>query len=229
MASGRYWKGIKSIISSHAINEGAMFVNPQVVDESSFSAYYTTGAFANNSVLQALNQRGSELYKSTGPQDTIKDRAAKFVTESSFTCHARAVADAYKGRLYSVVYAEPPSTHGADQCATFLSGSMCSRSLPSDAKEGLEKFQGYQSLLLSFAQTGDPNVLRNKTTTIEWPLTKGFDEAELTDALWVNGMRGAQEMEIKSDPLQSKDRCAFFREKRQEIQKLIDGNSLGGN
>jgi hypothetical protein len=217
---------MKSVLSSHAINEGGMFVNPAVVDEASFSAYYVTGAFGKNAALKPINDKGVELFKSTGPKDTIRDRAAKYVTESSFTCHSRAVADAYKDRLYSVVYAVPPSTHGSDQCGTFLTGMMCPPAPRGATKEDLEKFQGFQSLLLSYAQTGDPNALRNKATTIEWPMTKGFDEAELTNVLYINGLGGAQEMEVKSDPLQSRDRCGFFREKRQAIQKLLDSEAL---
>jgi hypothetical protein len=219
---GKYWKGITKIISSHAKNEGDMFVNPAVKDEATLSAYYLSGSFGNNSQLDPYVKRAGALYAPMTQADTVFKRAAKFVTETSFTCHSRAIADAYKGKIYSVVYAVGTSTHGSDQCGTFLSGYRCTFTAGL-TKEQIEQVRGFQGLLVSFLQTGDPNTLRNKEATIEWPLTTGFGEGELENVLWINDLGGKKDMEVKKDPLQNKERCAFWTEGRQAIEKSLMG------
>src|ERR1700760_61197 len=137
------------IINSHVKNEGAMFVSSTVKDEESFNTY-VGGVFGTGKDLAPLSKKAISLYQSIGPNDTLATRAARFVTEVSFTCHSRSITNSYPGKVYEVVYEVPPSTHGSDQNGTFTS------------KEGQT---GYQSMLVSFIRTGDPNVFRNKEKT----------------------------------------------------------------
>jgi carboxylesterase type B len=221
--SGHYFKGLESVISSHVKNEGGMFTDSTVTDDQKFDAMLQR-AYGNQSALASARDQLKKFFPPVSgagsPYKTEHDRLAHYVTEMSFTCHNRLLADAYRGRVYSVQYAVPPATHGSDQTGTFF--NPLNPQYANISKEELAKRQGFQSYLVSFAVTGNPNKLRNNATTIEWPLTTGFNDTTISNVLNVESLSGAAGMKLISDPLQVKDRCAVWTEIQKTVQKTLN-------
>src|ERR1700761_8259327 len=103
---GRFWKGLEAVISSRVTDEGSMFVG-QPVTASSFGQMVDS-RFGNSSFTKDLKAKANTFYPPLSEKDTPYrselERMANYVTESSFTCHNRIVADAYAGKVYSVEY-----------------------------------------------------------------------------------------------------------------------------
>jgi hypothetical protein len=84
----------------------------------------------------------------------------------TFLCATRYIAEAYRGKVWNMVYSQGAGTHGSDIAAAFYKGNPLSSLL--NPKFG-KVAANYQSYLTSHARTGDPNKFRADAGTIEWP------------------------------------------------------------
>lgn len=222
VALGNYWKGIESIISSHVTNEGGMFTDRSITDDEKFNAMVLS-TYGNRSELLEARKKAIALYPAvsvTGsPFKTELDRLSQYVSEQSFTCHNRLIADAYPGKVYSVQYAVSPGTHGSDQRGTFF--DSLNPQYANLSKSEIEGRQGFQNMLASFAVAGSPNKRRNNATTIEWQLTTGFNDTLFSNVLNVESLTGAGGFSLVKDSLQPKDRCGFWTELQKTVEKLL--------
>jgi Carboxylesterase family len=95
-----------------------------------------------------------------------KERFRIFYNYGTFVCGTRYIADAYKGKVYNMVFSQGGGTHGADIGTTFYSPNFLMDLL----RPGFGKLaSNYQSYLISHARSGDPNKFRSASGTIEWP------------------------------------------------------------
>lgn len=150
---------------------------------------------------------------------TERQRLGKYVSDSSFICHNRLIADHYPGQVYSVRYAVSPGTHGSDQTGTFYNpNNPRYASLSKAEREGR---QAYQSYLVSYAVTGDPNTQRDKKVTVEWPRTTGLDQPALAGVLNVADLTGLKGLSIVSDPDQLKENCKVWTDIQHALHKVL--------
>ena len=200
-----------------------MFADSKISDDSKWDEMLNR-TYGRISEIALLKEQVNRLYPSPStPGSTYKtqfQRMGHYVTEGSFTCHNRIVADAYRGKVYTVDYAVPPATHGSDQAGTFFNPlSSQNKALP---EAELVSRQGYQSYLVSFARSGNPNTYRNKATTIEWPLATGNDGPSLANVLKVANLGGASGFSLLADdPLQARLRCQYWSDVQKFAEKAL--------
>jgi hypothetical protein len=220
--AGNFFKGITTIISSHVTDEGGSFTDPSITSDAKFDELMAL-TYGNSSVLaqsrSAINTLYPPLTAPNTPFKTEKERMSLYVTEGSFTCHNRIVADAYAGKTYVLHYAVPPARHGGDQDATFF--SPLAPKWAGTPKAVLEARQGFQSYLASYIRSGNPNTHRNKETTVEWPMATGYDKAMLSNALVVETLAGKSGIKVADDPLMGKDRCQWWTDVLKAKEKLL--------
>jgi carboxylesterase type B len=209
------------VISSRVSDEGSTFIGNQPVTDSSFELLVDSQV-GNSTFTKDLKARAQRLYPSTkhidSPYQSETLRISDYVTESSFTCHNRLVADAYAGKVYTVEYAVSKAKHGADQSATFFNPLKPeNRNIAPDM---LPNKLAYQSYFTSFARTGNPNTYRNNAT-IEWPLTTGFDGVTLKNVLRFEQPIGAKGFRLEEDTGETRVHCQFWTDVQKAIQESL--------
>jgi carboxylesterase type B len=205
------------------MNEGGMFIDPNILEDSQFDAMLER-SHGNRSELAWARESIKKFFPPVSgpnsPYKTQKDRGSQYVSEMSFTCHNRILADAYPDRIYSVQYAVPPATHGSDQAGTFF--NPLSPQFANLSKAEAEARQAYQSYLISFALTGNPNKVRDQANTIDWPLTAGVNGSTLSNVLNVDNLSGKSGFSlVNNDQFQVKDRCHFWTEYQKAVDKIL--------
>lgn len=85
----------------------------------------------------------------------------------------------------------------------------------------MKALQAFQSYLISQIITGDPNVLRDREKTIEWPVTSGQNGSALGGVLNFTGPVGPGGFEVVTSNKLVKDRCEFWDEVWMEIDRAI--------
>lgn len=219
---GNFFKGMESIISSYVTNEGGGFADSSVTDDDKFDQLILS-TYGNSSETAWIKDRAKQLWPPISapgsPYKTEHERLGRHVSEGSFTCHNRLIADAYPGKVYTVHYAVPPAGHGFDQIGTFFNpASPQNAALTTGEKEGRAAFQSY---LTSFARSGDPNMFRNVKQTIPWPLTTGIEGVTLRDTLTVDSLVGKGGFRLADDGLQVKERCKFWSDVQVSVEKSL--------
>jgi hypothetical protein len=181
------------------------------------------GEYGNGTEMNSLRDRAAKLWPSPSapgsPHKTQFERMTQFIGEYSFLCHNRFIADGYPGKVYSVQYAVSPANHGSDQAGTFFNPLTSQNANLSPAE--VESRQGFQSYLISFIRSGDPNKYRNGASTIQWPLTTGFADKELTNVLHVSGLSGAGGLSVVKDEQQPKERCQYWVDAQKAVEKVL--------
>ncbi|KAF2668736.1 alpha/beta-hydrolase [Microthyrium microscopicum] len=161
-ASGNYWKGIKSVISSHVANEAEIFFDQTVTTDAGFDDWlrraYPKVAIDQNGWAKKIAQVYPPVNASGSPYKTESDRMRIFLQDTTFTCNTRFLSVAYIGQSWNIQYSTGDGLHGSDVFPTYYNG------IPPNPMS-----QAYQSYLVSHATTGDPNTNRIKNATIEWP------------------------------------------------------------
>jgi carboxylesterase type B len=199
-----------------------MFIGGAVRDDSLSQLLDQALGNSSSPTMATLKTKGMHMYPplnyADSPYQSETERVADYITESSFTCHNRLVADAYAGRVYTVEYAVSSAKHGGDQAATFFN-PLTAQNIPPDS---LPDRLAYQSYFTSFARSGNPNTYRNNAT-IEWPLTTGFDGPMLKNVLKFEHPVGPEGFSIEDDVEEAKDRCKFWTEVQTAIQAVLDG------
>jgi carboxylesterase type B len=238
MAAGNNWKGIESIVSSHVLDEASMFTDPNVDSDAAFDAYLresfslpavTESKDVNKAKLKLASDLVDQIEKMYPPIDSREgknlytsehDRMSAFVRDSSFTCNNRHIAQAYVGKVWSMQYSYPPATHGSDVIATYFDPDAAS--IGSQGGDAGKTWKlAYQAYLTSHARTGNPNELRNREHSIEWPLTDPSGE-EIKGVLNVVGGDGPEAFAIIQDTLNVKSKCDFWHDVTIQSKKLIE-------
>lgn len=221
--SGNYFKGIESIISSYVTNEGGGFADSSITDDEKFDQLILS-TYGNSNETAWIKDQAKKLWPPISapgsPYKTERERLGRHVSEGSFTCHNRLIADAYPGKVWTVHYAVPPAGHGSDQVATFFNPANPQyASMTASEREGRAAFQSY---LTSFARSGDPNKFRNEGVTVEWPVTKGLEGVTLKDTLRVDSLKGREGFRlVDDDELQAKERCKFWSDVQVSVAKSL--------
>ncbi|TID13007.1 putative GTP cyclohydrolase-2 [Venturia nashicola] len=232
IAKGRFYKDITSIVSGYAINEagGKWFVDQSINTSAKFDEY-ARSVFGNriSPGLAKLSGRLQELYpaveKPGSPFKTTNERVAHFVADIGFNCHHRALAQAYPTSTYTYQASLWGGTHYMDQFPSFFdpAGVGVNLILKSTTSD-VPSLQAFQTYLVSAIVTGDPNTLRNKDKTIEWPITAGFNDTALKGVLNFTSPTGPGGFSVIASDRLVKERCDFWNEVWTEVdQALIFG------
>jgi hypothetical protein len=209
-----------SIVSGHALNEagGRWFVDQSINTTARFDEYARSGLGNQTGPdFDKLIQRLGQLYPAVempgSPFNDTHQRLASFTADAGFNCHHRAIVQAYPEKTYTYQASMWSGTHYIDQFPSFFDpngkGMWGMLSRASKDTKGLQAFQSY---LVSEITTGNPNSLRDKTTTIEWPVTTGIDGPTLRGVLNFSSPTGPQGFSIIASQRLVKDRCDFWND-----------------
>lgn len=213
---------MESIISSYVTDEGSGFADSSITDDEKFDQLVVS-TYGNSSETAWIKDQMKKLWPPISapgsPYKTERERLGRHVSEGSFTCHNRLIADAYPRKVWTVHYAVPPAGHGSDQIATFFNpASPQYASLTAAEREGGAAFQSY---LISLVRAGDPNKFRSGGQTIEWPKTTGIEGATLRNTLQVDNLKGKEGFRLVDDELQVKERCKFWNDVQVSVEKSL--------
>lgn len=187
IASGNYYKSLSSLLVTHTSSESTIFVDGSISTDAQFSTFLTAlfPPYASSTGLDAAIESqypavasgsgsGGAEYADEG------DRVRAMVRDSSFTCNARFLAQAYAGSTYAGSYGVTPGWHATDLLPTFWSDALAASALGTALELALPLFSGfaaaYKSYLTSFVRAGDPNTYRDGISlplTVDWPLATG--------------------------------------------------------
>jgi carboxylesterase type B len=186
-----------------------MFVQNNINTESDWQQLQTLNFGVSPDKYPTINEAMIKQFPSpSGAQKykTQKDRTIDFVQFSVFTCNARFITEAYKGKTYNIQYSRGLGMHGLDVIPTFFNAGTLVATTSSLADPTFATFASqYQSYLTSHARTGDPNKFRAAGTP-EWPhvefgptLSKVFNATD-------NGFELIEDTKTKAED------CDFWRE-----------------
>lgn len=177
--SGNYWKGIDSLIVSHVSDEAETFVSDTIPDNQWFEQWLDSllPAYSKPAIANAVLKEYPAASLLGSPYLTPRERDKAFVRDSTFTCNARVLTQAYAGKTYNMQYSITPGVHSDDILAMFFDPSIplgnYNASVNFDLIPGFATMaEAYQSYMISHAVYGDPNKARLAHSiphTIAWP------------------------------------------------------------
>ncbi|KAK7549259.1 Alpha/Beta hydrolase protein [Phyllosticta citricarpa] len=213
-ASGNYWKGLESLIVSHTSDEAELFVDGHVQTDAQFTEFVNS-IFPSYAQAAGINA-AIESFFPADAYDSVTDRMKAFVRDTSFTCPARFVTEAFAGSTWNIEYAVTPGWHATDLLPTFYSSYISfGGNEPVNLIPGFGNLaQGYQSYLTSYARSGDPNTYRSDDSllglfaTVEWPKTTDVTAENLANVLRVKDLG----FSIGEDDQLPYSECDFIRQ-----------------
>lgn len=163
MDVGHVVKGVESIIVSHTLDEGKMFV-PSDTSDAAFDKVLNYFWGSSNASIEAIKK---QYPVSKFP--TEKERFRSFLNWSTFVCATRYIPDAYKDKTYNMIYSQGTGVHGTDVGTTFYDATsamgMATKLFNPKYADVAPKYQAY---LISHARSGNPNTFR-ASGAVEWP------------------------------------------------------------
>ena len=225
--SGKFYKGIDSLILSHVSDEAFIFVPPDVTTDAQFATYvaevfppYAQSAGVN----AAIDAHYPPVMSGTSNYTTEFNRIKALLAESSFQCNVRYLSDAYDGKNYNLQYSVTPGFHATDLLPTFYDLNIDLTALGNDVQypliPGFGSFaQAYQSYLVSHARSGDPNKFAkplNIPAAINWPKAGSSSANTLTNVL----NAGDLGFSVISDQETTESACGFWREVAAAVTNL---------
>ncbi|KAL3461200.1 Alpha/Beta hydrolase protein [Aspergillus heterothallicus] len=167
---GHTWPHLKSLIVSHVLDEGQLFVPAGSNLPTDYTRSYIAGLLPANSSKTGTEKMLS-LYSSLYPSATPHELASTVFRDMIFTCNIYAALQQYRpayGFQYSYIDGVMNGTHGADALGTWYSAAL----------QGFQEplFDRFQRYLTNFARSGDPNRPRGSrgeeeevVVVVEWP------------------------------------------------------------
>ncbi|KAL3441322.1 Alpha/Beta hydrolase protein [Aspergillus insuetus] len=193
-SKGNTWPHLKSLLVSHVLDEGALFVPSEIPQD--YIRSYISGLLPANSTT--ATEKMLTLYSSIYADSTEKQLASAVMRDMIFTCNIYAAVQAYRDRpawgfQYSYIDGLMNGTHGSDALPTWYSSAL----------QGFEEplFAQYQRYFTNFARTGDPNKPRGgKDELVDWPRVDARgnildDVLDLTNV----GYRVIQDEQVRRD------------------------------
>ncbi|OXV11320.1 hypothetical protein Egran_00919 [Elaphomyces granulatus] len=195
-SQGNIWNPIQSIIVSHVIDEGSLFLFQNGSNNNStFLDDYLQSIIPKYAQSGDIIPRIKALYKTAYPDQDMAsaEMAITTIRDVLFTCNIRNVIDAYSSSssasssightrdlsinptIYAVQYSLPPGTHGVDVPALWHTDSLQESPSPfnntTSAANIMKIWTHYQTYLISHARsrTGNPNTFGDGYNPIEWP------------------------------------------------------------
>lgn len=216
---GNYWKHLNSIILTHTLDEGALFIPNTLKTDQDFNKFLSdlippyAAARLKPQIIARYpparpNNRGS-IYSTEG------ERAKALFNDVVFLCNIRALTNAYSGKNFNLQYSIAPYFHTADGPAncdfpgfdvSLLNNGFLSVISAADFSAFSRVYQSYQ---VSLARSGDPNIFREsfgRFPAIRWPRPDNSGDA-LTGVLNAT-MRG---FEVVTDEETRKSKCQFWQ------------------
>ncbi|KAK9365006.1 Carboxylesterase [Lipomyces kononenkoae] len=207
LAYGTYNKDVQ-IMSAYNIDEGFIFSDPTVVTTIQFDALVDRHfPNASEDVVEYIK----ELYPGRD-YNTYFTRVSDIIAEWIVECYSHYLVEAYPG-AYLYRFSIFPGIHSADVPLTFWGGSsaleQAGRSLlqVDDIEHLAVSFQSY---LVSFAISGDPNKYRlkdNEVPTIYFPKSSEWRGKPMLNV----NRRGFSYLSLTDDG-PDKERCKFWQE-----------------
>ncbi|KAL2827396.1 carboxylesterase family protein [Aspergillus cavernicola] len=174
---GNTWKHLDSLIVSHVVDEGSLYVPDPL--PSNFLSSVISGLLPENSTKQV--QKIVHMYESLYANSSTKERASAVYRDLILTCNIRTLLTAYTNPTqtqpsswalqYSFIDNVLNGTHGSDAPATWYNSELQGYTVP--------LFAEYQRYLTNHARTGNPNLPWSGEYELGyWPGVWGLDDGE---------------------------------------------------
>ncbi|KAH7310781.1 Alpha/Beta hydrolase protein [Stachybotrys elegans] len=168
LQNGHYWSDLESVVVTHVVDEGGLFVPPVDITDSSITATLTA-IYEDPEVVAAIEQFYPPVNSSGSPYQTGTERQAAIASDSLFLAKYRYIAEAFAGKTFAASRTRGNAGHGDDVPPTWYNPTLTSDGIPlPDVIGDAEASQAWQSYLVSFILTGNVNPLRNSSSTIHW-------------------------------------------------------------
>lgn len=244
---GKYWKGIRSTIVSHCLNETAFFTPHGITSQASLDAFLAVflpgSRFAKQRaqiVVQydCVNRFGGDFTACI----------AAIIRDASFTCNTRDLLSAFPSKTYMMRYGfliPSKAFHASDLLPLFSNSyDEMVRLLQNN---GLKSWVGaayswllfkniatvYQTYFASFAaHSGDPNGLQqpknNGIAAPMWPLADGSGE-NVTKVLTVQHPSGQDPFVLdQPDDQNQLSTCRFWNKLAQDLDSASGSHGVYG-
>jgi carboxylesterase type B len=221
---------VESVIVSNTEHEGYIFVDGHIRDNKQF----------DNLIVQLFGDITQKLglvesiQKHYPPVDekslsskykTETERVMDFIQDSAFACNTRFIAQAYPGKTWSYLWTPLGGWHGTDIIGLYLRAELRIGNNTIPTTPGLGAFtRTFQSYLVSYAVTGDPNTKSIKTpgltTVAAVPWSKvpaaGLQSQDMQGVL----VAGNGTFVMGTNSVVPRDRCSFLQEMQKEVSKF---------
>ncbi|KAK9491483.1 Alpha/Beta hydrolase protein [Lipomyces doorenjongii] len=203
---GTYNRDVQ-IMAAYNTDEGFIFSDPTVVTTRQFDALVQRH-FPN--ATEDVIKEAKDLYPASDYRSNFR-RVSSIIAEWIVECNSLYLEAAYPG-TYLYRFSVPPAIHSVDLALTFWGGS------PLLAKAGqtiliadnlADLAVSFQSYLVSFAISGDPNEYRlteNSMPTIYFPKSNEWPGKPMVDV----GKKGFSYLSLEDDGPVAK-RCEFWQ------------------
>ncbi|KAI9739023.1 MAG: hypothetical protein M1835_003214, partial [Candelina submexicana] len=151
LLQGSYDKSL-NVMVGHNADEGLLFTNPAVANESAYLAYLqSVFPDARPSTITYIDQvLYPPVFNGTYGYTSYLTRTLLTIADAAVNCNTDYLNRAYGNRTYNYLFSVPPATHGQDVAYTYYNGPNPSV-ISSNVALALQKY------ITHFAETGDPN------------------------------------------------------------------------
>ncbi|GIC87512.1 uncharacterized protein Aud_003896 [Aspergillus udagawae] len=168
-AIGNTWKNVDSVLVSHVLDEGSLFL-PDPIPEGQLRSFISRN-LPPNSTEQTM--KITDLFESLYANSTKKEMLSALYTNLLSTCNLRAVLKAYPKRAWAFQYSfldgRLNGKHGSDMPATWYNPKLQASIEP--------LFAQFQRYLTNHARTGNPNAPCDKDYGLKfWPEVVGLED-----------------------------------------------------
>jgi len=132
------------------------------------------------------------------------------------------LAQAYPGKTYTYQTSFWNGTHYMDQFPSFfdpkgtgINAILAGLSLNTTGE--IKSAQAFQTYLVSEMLSGNPNTYRDRTWTIEWPVTSGISEPSLRGILNFTNPAGKGAFSVITSQRLVKNRCDYWTDLWNEM------------
>ena len=165
LARGQFDKNV-SIMTGHNANEGLLFTNPFINNNTALDGFLTTSFPALKYMPKTLNYITQVLYPPIFDGSQAQNytnqigRLSAMLSEFSFTCNAVWLDKAYNNQTHAYLFNVPPSLHGQDIAYTYYNGNGSATAGTGGTSFGVQNVAvaiAMQEYITEFAKTGNPN------------------------------------------------------------------------
>ncbi|KIM92857.1 hypothetical protein OIDMADRAFT_138895 [Oidiodendron maius Zn] len=188
IAAGNYWKHLDSLIVSYTSNDGLSLI-PEPPPANYIDSLATLIFPPNSSdLISKIIDAYNTTYSEASPLEIDGD----FFGDLNTLCKVQSLVEAFPNQTYLAQYSVGNGTHGSDVIALF--------DIEGAGEANNPFFEWYESYFVSHALTGNPNILRNESGTINWPLVPDPNAVHFADTLNVtdNGFELIQNTKINT-------------------------------
>jgi carboxylesterase type B len=180
LKNGNYWKDLKSVVATHVVNEGGLFVGAPYLSDSDVTNVLL-GLYQDAAVVAEIEKFYPPVNSTGSPYKTGVERQGAILSDAIFLANYRHLVEAFADRVWVSSRTRANAGHGQDVPLTWYNPTLDLGGvpLPEVIGDGAAS-QAWQSYLIGYIVDGDVNARRNVSETVEWPRVPSVGRERLT-------------------------------------------------